>query len=149
MQIKNSEISVIIPLKNEEDYVEILFENLFNCSLKSAEIIIIDAGSTDKTNKKIKYLIEKEFKSLNIKLVTAGPLFSGEARNIGFTKATNNWILFLDAGIQITETICMSSSRLFLMQMLNLFSIKFFGSNSISKSIVAISIGVGNRKLFA
>lgn len=141
MQIKDSEISVIIPLKNEEDYVEILFENLFNCSLKSAEIIIIDAGSTDKTNEKVKYLKEKEFNSLNIKLVTAGLLFSGGARNLGFSKATNNWILFLDAGIQVTEdylsevkTIASDTNSDFIQG-----SIKFSGSNNISKSIVAIS----------
>lgn len=140
MIIKSSEISVIIPLKNEEDYVEILFENLLNCSLKSAEIIIIDAGSTDKTNEKIKNLKAKDFKSLNIKLVTSGSLFSGGARNLGFSKATNNWILFLDSGIQMTEdylhelkTIVSDTNGEFVQG-----SIKFSGSNRISKSIVAI-----------
>ena len=45
----NEKISVIIPVKNEEDKIERCFEAVFSQSLKPHEVIVVDGHSTDGT----------------------------------------------------------------------------------------------------
>ena len=60
---KKAELSIIIPLFNEEENIALLYDRLIQ-SLenvgKSFEIILIDDGSTDQTYKRIAELAEKE-----------------------------------------------------------------------------------------
>jgi len=62
------DISVIIPTRNEEKYIEKCLKSLLNCrSIKSdsfnVQFIIVDGMSTDKTIE----IIEEEFGNSNIK----------------------------------------------------------------------------------
>jgi len=41
-------ISVIIPVRNEEDKIARCFEAVFNQTIKSHEVIVVDGESTDK-----------------------------------------------------------------------------------------------------
>ena len=63
------DISVIIPTRNEEKYIEKCIKSLLNCrSIKSdsfnVQFIIVDGMSTDKTIK----IIEEKFRNLNLKI---------------------------------------------------------------------------------
>ena len=42
-------ISVIIPVKNEENKIERCLEAVFNQTIKPFEVIVVDGHSTDKT----------------------------------------------------------------------------------------------------
>ena len=64
------DISVIIPTRNEEKFIENCIKSLLNCrSIKSdsfnVQFIIVDGMSTDKTIE----IIEKKFSNLNIKKI--------------------------------------------------------------------------------
>lgn len=55
MKISNIEnkISIIIPVYNEEDNIDIISKKIHNLPIKNKEILFIDDGSTDKTLSKI------------------------------------------------------------------------------------------------
>jgi len=89
-------VSLVIPVYNETDTIEALFKSIVRQSFLPAEVIIVDAGSTDDTVSKAKKLIASE----NIfSIIEAGRAMPGEARNFGAAHSINEWIAFTDAGI--------------------------------------------------
>lgn len=44
-----NKISIIIPVKNEENKIERCLEAVFNQTIKPFEVIVVDGHSTDKT----------------------------------------------------------------------------------------------------
>ena len=55
--MKNEKISIIIPVYNTEKYVEKSINSILNQSYKNIELIIINDGSTDNSEKIIKRII--------------------------------------------------------------------------------------------
>ena len=47
-------VSVIVPVYNVEDYIERCMESLINQTLKDIEIIVVNDGSTDNSEIRIK-----------------------------------------------------------------------------------------------
>ncbi len=81
-----AKLSVVIITKNEEDNIEQCLE-----SVKWAdEIIVVDSFSTDKTVEIAKRYTKKIFLNDNSKCINLN-------KNLGIEKATNEWILVLDA----------------------------------------------------
>lgn len=62
------------------------------------EIVVVDQGSTDKTAEIAKKLGAKVFSHESVKYVEL-------ARNFAISKATNDWILILDADEEITDSL--------------------------------------------
>ena len=92
-------LSIIIPCKNEEKYIGGLLKSLTRESLpKNTEIIIADAGSTDKT-----LMIINRYKSLlpNLRVIKGG--LPSVGRNAGANSATGDILLFLDADSYFKE----------------------------------------------
>ena len=85
--------TVIIPVFNGAAFIAKAIESCLQQTVIPNEIIIVDDGSTDETEKNVKSL-----KSHLIRFVrneeNRGPSF---ARNLGMRSATSSWILFLDA----------------------------------------------------
>lgn len=88
-------ISVIIPVRNEEQSIQQLLDSLKNQTLTPAEIIITDGGSTDRTPEIIE---EYNRGPLLIHLIRAGRAFPGRGRNLAASQAANEWLAFIDAG---------------------------------------------------
>jgi glycosyltransferase involved in cell wall biosynthesis len=92
-------LSIIIPCKNEEKYIGVLLKSLTKEKLpKNTEIIIADAGSTDKTLSIIDY-----YKSLlpNLSVIKGG--LPSVGRNAGAKEASGDILLFLDADCYFKE----------------------------------------------
>jgi len=90
-------ISVIVPVRNEEQSVSNLLEGLLEQSLTPDEIIITDGGSTDSTPSIInRYIQQRE----TIQLIANGPALPGRGRNLGAARATAEWLAFIDAGVR-------------------------------------------------
>ena len=87
-------VSVIIPVYNVEQYLEQCLESIINQTLQEIEVIIVNDGSTDGS----KYIIEKYQKiSSNIILIQKENGGLGSARNAGLTRATGEYIYFMDS----------------------------------------------------
>ena len=87
------QVSVIMPVYNEEEYVSFALESILNQTFGDFELIIIDGGSTDKSVNKI-----KSFGDSRVKLIQTDHS-SGKAKdlNIGFDRAKGRYIARMDA----------------------------------------------------
>lgn len=94
-------ISVIIPVRNEEASIGILLESLLTQTLMPAEIVITDGGSTDATPQIISEYGER---GAPIHLIRERATLPGRGRNLAAAQAANEWIAFIDAGIQPEPT---------------------------------------------
>ena len=90
----NNNISVIIPFYNSIDTLSVMLDSILNGTILPSEIILVDDGSTDKS---IELANEYANKNHNIKVFSQHHNGVSAARNLGLSKATGNWISFLDA----------------------------------------------------
>ena len=90
-------ISVIIPARNEERSIALLLDSLIRQTVKPSEIVITDAGSTDRTVAIIEGYAQT---SVPINFIRAGAALPGRARNLAAAQAVNEWLAFIDAGVE-------------------------------------------------
>lgn len=87
-------VSVIVPVYNVELYLEKCLDSLVNQTLKNIEIIVVNDGSPDNSQKIIdKYA--KEYKNIKAYKKENGGL--SDARNFGIKKASGEYIAFIDS----------------------------------------------------
>src|SRR6266700_2034234 len=88
-------ISVIIPVLNEEASIRALLESLLNQTLKPAEIVITDGGSTDATPAIVSEYAKRD---VPVRLIREGEALPGRGRNLAAARAAHEWFAFIDAG---------------------------------------------------
>lgn len=86
-------LSIVIPTLNEEKHLPLLLDSIKKQDFKDYEIIVADAGSTDKT--------VEIAKSYGCKIVPGG--LPAKGRNEGAKVAEGDLILFLDADTLLPE----------------------------------------------
>lgn len=89
-------ISVVISAYNEEKKIKDCLESLKNLA---DEIIFVDNSSQDKTQQIAKKYTDKIF------TVPNDPVMLNKNKNFGFTKATGEWIISLDADERLTDEL--------------------------------------------
>src|SRR6266496_6473760 len=90
-------ISVIVPVRNEEDSIRELLDNLLTQTRRPDEIVITDGGSTDSTREIITEYIRNQ---APIRLIRATAALPGRGRNLAAAEAKFEWLGFIDAGIR-------------------------------------------------
>jgi glycosyltransferase involved in cell wall biosynthesis len=90
-------VSVIIPVKNRAHLLKETLESIVNQSLKPYEVIIVDDHSEDDLQL---VLSASQFNITYLKSNRKGP---GAARNIGFEKASGDYIQFFDSDDLMTH----------------------------------------------
>ncbi len=96
-KIQQDKISIIVPVHNGQAYLTPCIESITaqpSPPLPELEIIIINDGSTDNTAAICHSLSEHH---QNIQIITMEDLGVSCARNAGLSKATGNYITFIDA----------------------------------------------------
>ncbi len=96
-----TDISIIVPIYNAEKYIKKCVDSLINQTKKELEFILVNDGSTDKTEE-----IIKRYKDKRIKYFKNKNQGIGKTRNFGLTKATGNYIMFLDSDDYLKTTAC-------------------------------------------
>lgn len=91
--IFSDKITIVIPCKNEENYIPYLLTHLRNQMIGSTRIIIADC-STDNTREVIQLMKG----NLNIEIIDGGPV--SIAKNRGAQLVTTPYILFIDADVR-------------------------------------------------
>ena len=91
-----TDISIIIPMYNVENYVSTAIESVINNEWKGYryELILIDDGSPDDS---ILIALEYEKNNQNIKVLSQENKGLGGARNTGIRNATGTFLFFLDS----------------------------------------------------
>jgi glycosyltransferase involved in cell wall biosynthesis len=86
-------LSIIVPVYNRPEELNELLESLAEQTFKDFEIIIVEDGSTEKSDN----IVEKFNGKLNIKYFYKANEKPAIARNFGMKKATGNYFLFFDS----------------------------------------------------
>lgn len=101
-KIEIMKISIIIPAHNEENVIKRCLDSVINSKYKDFEIIIVNDGSTDRTEEIVKEYMKKFPKKIRIinHKFPRGPAVS---RNKGAKFAKGDVLFFLDADEWIKE----------------------------------------------
>lgn len=95
------DISIIVPIYNAEKYLNKCIDSLINQTKKELEFILVNDGSTDKTEE-----IIKSYKDSRIKYFKNKNQGIGKTRNFGIEKATGKYIMFLDSDDYLKNNAC-------------------------------------------
>jgi glycosyltransferase involved in cell wall biosynthesis len=90
-----SKVTAVISAFNEENNIERCLKSL----LFADEIIVVDNSSTDKTSEIAKKYTKQVFVQVN------DPKLIDLQKNFGFEKATNEWILSIDADEEVSPEL--------------------------------------------
>jgi glycosyltransferase involved in cell wall biosynthesis len=86
-------ITIVVPCKNEENYIHYLLDSLRQQDIGNTRIIIADC-STDNTRQ----IIRDNSTGLNVEIIDGGPV--SIAKNNGARLVTTPYILFIDADVR-------------------------------------------------
>ena len=87
-------ISIIVPIYNAQEYLKELIESIRNQSYTEYEVILINDGSTDESEK---ICLEYKQKDKKIKYFKKNNTGVSDTRNYGIQKANGTYICFVDA----------------------------------------------------
>ncbi len=85
--------SVIIPTYNRKQLVTRAITSLVNQKMDNFEVIVVDDGSTDGTVEELQQIFRDE----PVQFILQKQQGATVARNLGASKATGEWLIFLDS----------------------------------------------------
>ena len=94
--------SIIVPAYNTEKYIDKCLKSIFSNTYKNFEVIIVNDGSTDKTEDIINIYIKKYDNIIYIKQKNMG---LSMARNNGVKNATGDYLLFIDSDDYVEKNL--------------------------------------------
>lgn len=88
-------ISIVIPARNEEEFLPKLLDSIVAQTVAPDEVIVVDSHSTDNTTTVAKSYSDK----IPLRVVTAKEKGATPARNEGGDEAKSDYIMFVDSDI--------------------------------------------------
>ncbi len=95
--LQNAKISVIIPAYNAEKTLQAAMQSCIDQTFKPFEVIIINDGSTDKTEETANSFIQNQQTNVKFSVITVKNGGVSKARNTGIKQASGDFIAFLDS----------------------------------------------------
>ena len=99
----SDKITIVVPCKNEENYIHHLLDALRNQDIGDTKVIIADC-STDNTRQ----VIKDNIGLLNVEIIEGGPV--SIAKNNGAKLVTTPYILFIDADVRFFKKTVIQDS---------------------------------------
>lgn len=96
-------VSIIVPVYNAEKYLEKCLSSFINQTMKEIEIIMVNDGSLDNS---VKIIQEYQKKDERIQLIQKENGGQASARNLGLTKATGEYVAFIDSDDYVELDMC-------------------------------------------
>ena len=96
-----TKVSLIVPIYNSQNYLEKCIKSLISQTLKDIQIILINDGSIDNSEK-----IIKSFDDERIVYISKNNEGIGKTRNLGIDKATGEFLAFVDSDDYLNEHFC-------------------------------------------
>lgn len=100
--------SVIVPVYNVEKYIKDCIDSILNQSYDNFEVIIVNDGSPDDSQKIIDEYVKKD-KRVKSFIKENGGL--SDARNYGVKEATGDYILFVDSDDTINKDLLLELNK--------------------------------------
>lgn len=100
--MKNILVSIIIPVRNAEKYIEKCIESVRLQTHTAMEIILVLNDSSDRSESKCKQLASVDSR---IRIIVSGEPGVSKARNIGIDSALGGYIMFIDADDYIDKEL--------------------------------------------
>lgn len=104
MNENNLTLSLVVPCYNEEENIELFFDEVnkaFDGKIEDYEFVFIDDGSKDKTYTCLKKIFEEHKQNHNIQILSFSRNFGKEAAMYaGLTKAKGDKVCIIDADLQ-------------------------------------------------
>ena len=95
------DISIIVPIYNAEKYLNKCLDSLTKQTKKELEFILVNDGSTDKTEE-----IIKEYQDKRIKYFKNKNQGIGKTRNFGISKSSGKYLMFVDSDDYLEKDAC-------------------------------------------
>ena len=95
----------MVPIYNRAGQIQRLIENLLSQDITDAESLLLDDGSTDDTNERIKALLPMDTR---LRLISKSNTGTGETRNLGIHESKGKWLFLLDSDDAIPSTTILS-----------------------------------------
>ncbi len=96
-------VSVIVPVYNTVEYLPRCVSSLINQSYDKLEILLIDDGSTDGSEKLCDVYASGDTKGKTVRVIHQKNQGVSAARNAGIEAAEGEWIIFADSDDTMTE----------------------------------------------
>lgn len=93
-------ITIVVPIFNGEKYIEESINSILNQKYKNFEILIVNDGSTDDTQKLLEQLYATNRK---VKIVNTENRGVSSARNLGISLAKGEFLIFMDADDRLVK----------------------------------------------
>jgi len=106
MNSSNNDISIVMPIHNQELIVERILQGIYkNSSDNVKELILILDGCTDNTYQITENFLKENNQNnrFNVKVFITPNIFEVQSCNIGFKSATCSWIINMQDDIEIIE----------------------------------------------
>ena len=100
--MNNDLISIIVPVFNCEKYIEDCLDSIINQTNKNIEIILVNDGSTDSSERICR---EYQKKDNRIKIINQKNKGAAAARNNGLDNVNGNYIMFVDSDDVLNQNI--------------------------------------------
>lgn len=97
----NKRLSIVVPIYNVEKYLASCIDSLVNQNIDNYEIILVNDGSTDNSQKIIDEYALKYPEIIKPLIKENGGL--SDARNYGLDRATGKYITFIDSDDYVTD----------------------------------------------
>lgn len=98
-KVANVCISIVLPVYNGEKSVENAIQSVLQQSYRNYELIVVDDGSTDKTNE----IISKFKNQEKIRIIKKDNGGVSSARNAGINRVTGDYLMFLDSDDKLMD----------------------------------------------
>lgn len=87
-------ITVVVPLFNDEAYIDSCLNSILSQSVEDIEVIVVDDGSTDSSQDIVKKKIDQDCR---VRLISQKNSGMSAARNTGIENARGDYIMFVDS----------------------------------------------------
>ena len=131
--MNNQVISVIVAIYNVKDYLEDCLKTIVNQTYKDLEIILVDDGSTDGSEK---VCDEFAHRDCRIKVIHKQNEGLVRARKTGLNCATGSYVVFIDGDDYIEADLCEEMLTFLLQKEVDFIHADYFENNTIKNSIV-------------
>lgn len=104
---KTPKVSIILPARNEEDFIRKCLDSLVEQDYTNYEVVVIDDSSSDSTGSIIAEYVKKNSKIIHVSAAPKPEGWMGKnwACIEGYKKATGELLLFTDADTRYSENV--------------------------------------------